>query len=544
MLSFYNLKFELPCTCNLALKQLTLRYKIKPYYMLSNDDLKYISDKGISTETINEQLQCFKRGFPYTKLDKAATINDGIKALDEEDITKYNKLYETNLEEGLEIAKFVPASGAATRMFKDLFKFIHSTAEEQEHLLTKEPYLTFAHRIDDFAFIDDLVKYLGDLDYKQLNTNTLYQLINALLQHDGLNYGALPKGLLKFHKEESHSVTPMEEHLKETAYYAGNKQSRGTVHFTVSPEHHSLFKKLLGKIKGELEDKYLIRYDVSFSYQKASTDTIAVKPDNTPFRNSDNTLLFRPAGHGALIENLNDMPQKLVFIKNIDNVVPEYRQHDTVKYKRALAGFLLEKKDTVFSILKELDKANSNTIDTALNKGIEFLVNELQMNASALETLSSDEKVALIREKLNRPVRVCGMVKNEGEPGGGPFWVKHKDGTSSLQIVEGAQIDPCNVKQQEILNSSTHFNPVDLVCYLNNYEGGKFDLTTFTDPETGFISEKTQNGNPLKALELPGLWNGAMANWLTFFVEVPVSTFNPVKTVMDLLREQHQPQSL
>ena len=508
--------------------------------MLSNDDLKYISDKGISTDVIDEQLRCFANGFPYAQLDKAALVNDGIKVLSENDMPVYTKLYESKLEQGLKVAKFVPASGAATRMFKDLFGFIHSTPKEQELLMERAPYNAFLSRMDDFAFIDDLKKHLNELDYTEPTAKVLHRIVSGLLLNEGLNYGSLPKGLLKFHKGKNRCTTPLEEHLKETAYYAGNKKSRGTVHFTVSPEHHPLFKKLLDEIKGELEENYLIKYDVSFSYQKSSTDTIAVKPDNTPFRTADNMLLFRPDGHGALIENLNDMHQELVFIKNIDNVVPEHLQHDTVKYKRLLAGFLLQKKDTVFSILKELDNANSNTIGSSLNKGIDFLINELQMNRLAIESLSGDEKAALIKAKLNRPIRVCGMVKNEGEPGGGPFWVKQKDGTSSLQIVEGAQIDPNDTEQQAILNASTHFNPVDLVCYLYDFEGRKFDLSSFTDPETGFISEKTQNGSALKALELPGLWNGAMANWLTFFVEVPVSTFNPVKTVMDLLRPEHQ----
>lgn len=508
--------------------------------MLSNEDLKYISEKGTSTASIDEQLKRFSTGFPFTQLHKAAIISDGIKKLDEDEMTTYTKLYETKLEKGLEIAKFVPASGAATRMFKDLFTFIQSTPEEQNQLRQKEPYNTFIKQIEDFAFIDDLKNCFNGQANEALTADNLAQIINTLLNNDGLNYGALPKGLLKFHQTAQSNTTPMDEHLKETVYYACNKNSKGNVHFTVSPEHHALFSERLEKVKTELEDNYLIKYDVGFSYQKASTDTIAVTPDNKPFRTEEGKLLFRPAGHGALIENLNDMKQELVFIKNIDNVVPEQILHDTVKYKRLLAGLLLDKKDTIFSILENIDKAEEKMRNTAIEDGEKFMVDDLQLPSEALASLSKDEKINFIKEKLNRPIRVCGMVKNEGEPGGGPFWVKQKDGTSSLQIVESAQIDPANAEQQAILKSSTHFNPVDLVCYLHNFKGEKFDLTAYTDPETGFISNKTQNGKALKALELPGLWNGAMANWLTFFVEVPVSTFNPVKTVMDLLRPEHQ----
>jgi len=511
--------------------------------MLTTEDLKSIENKGISAETISEQLKCFTNGFPYAKLEKAATLNDGIIAVDQEAISLYTKLFNTKLKEGLDIGKFVPASGAATRMFKSLFEYIQSTPEKQELLFQQEPYLTFAKHIKQFAFTNDLKELItGEINFDSLTAEDLNQIIRGVLLEDGLNYGALPKGLLKFHQDNKSETTPFEEHLKETAQYATNMQGAGAVHFTVSPEHHDLFKQLLDKTKPQLEEHYTISYDVSFSYQKSSTDTIAVNPDNTPFRTKNNELLFRPAGHGALIENLNDINKALIFIKNIDNVVPEFLQGDTILYKKLLAGLLLEKKETIFSILEGLDNANSNNLDAIIKKGIAFLVNELQMPSLILESLTRIEQTALIKEKLNRPIRVCGMVKNEGEPGGGPFWVKQSDGSSSLQIVEGAQIDPNDDAQQGILNESTHFNPVDLVCYLYDYKGNKFDLKAFIDPTTGFISEKTQNGLPLKALELPGLWNGAMAHWLSFFVEVPVSTFNPVKTVMDLLRPQHQPE--
>lgn len=501
--------------------------------MLSPKDLEQIEENGITVESINVQLNHFKNGFPYSSLAKPATLNDGIIATDNETETIYINKFKQAMADGISSIKFVPASGAATRMFKVLFEFIQASNQQQEELLTQEPYKRFFEQIKDFAFIDDLEKSLKkEITPQSVDAALAKRIIEHLLLDAGLNYGKLPKGLLKFHKKEQLTYSPLEEHLKETAQYASNDH-QGKVHFTVSPEHHELFKTQLNNGRQPLEDQYNINYHVDFSFQKMSTNTIAVNPDNTPFRQDDDTLLFRPAGHGALIENLNELSEELIFIKNIDNVVPEHLLSDTIHYKQLLAGILLEKKEKVFEILNELDSDIAN--------GVEFLCEELQMNRAEIEKLSVDEQKSLIKDKLNRPIRVCGIVKNEGEPGGGPFWVKQQDGSISLQIVEGAQVDPDDKDQQAILKASTHFNPVDLVCYTKDYKGNKFDLTKFVDPETGFISEKTQNGRALKALELPGLWNGAMANWLTFFVEVPVSTFNPVKTVMDLLRPQHQP---
>ncbi|MBK3516303.1 DUF4301 family protein [Carboxylicivirga marina] len=509
--------------------------------MLTKDDIKSIEEKNISRELIDKQLGQFKNGFAYSSLNKAATINDGIIKNDPGTESEYIEKYKQAIKDGLDTIKFVPASGAATRMFKALFEFIQTDKNNQSQLLNKEPYASFVVKLSKFAFYDDLLEQLGKVNEDIIDTNEAARIIECLLLPEGLNYGKLPKGLLKFHKQNNSCTTPLEEHLKEAAHYA-SFNNKGKVHFTVSPEHHELFKKQLAKSRASIENELNCEFTVDFSFQKQATDTIAVNPENTPFRQNDGSLLFRPAGHGALIENLNELEEELIFIKNIDNVVPEYLLPDTIKYKQLLAGILLSKKEQAFEILEELDHANANNIGTTLTKGLDFLCAELQMNRTQLEALSSDEKTVIIKEKLNKPIRVCGIVKNEGEAGGGPFWVNQEDGSISLQIVEGAQIDPNDAEQQKILQSSTHFNPVDLVCYTKNYKGEKFDLKAFVDPATGFISEKTQSGRPLKALELPGLWNGAMAHWLTFFVEVPVSTFNPVKTVMDLLRPQHQPE--
>ncbi|WP_430817858.1 DUF4301 family protein [Carboxylicivirga sp. RSCT41] len=510
--------------------------------MLTKNDLDQLKSKAIPQELIEKQLQQFQTGFAYSPLQKAATVGDGIISTTTEEENTFIEQYNAAVKEGLDTIKFVPASGAATRMFKALFEFIQSDKNKQAELIKEKPYSDFIARIKDFAFIDDLEALLKkDINPNNISADEARLIIEKILLPDGLNYGKLPKGLLRFHKQAQAVFTPVEEHLKEAAQYASNG-TEGKVHFTVSPEHHDLFKNQLKLGRQAIEQQNGISFKVDFSFQKQSTDTIAVNPDNTPFRQEDDSLLFRPAGHGALIENLNDLQAELIFVKNIDNVIPEYLLPETVKYKKLLAGILLDKKEKVFEILNELDSTASGTIENTINKGVDFLCTELQMDQAIFDALSNDEKVALIKDKLNRPVRICGMVKNEGEPGGGPFWVKQADGSSSLQIVEGAQIDPNDAEQQSILKSSTHFNPVDLVCYTKDYKGNKFDLRQFVDPDTGFISEKTQNGRALKALELPGLWNGAMAHWLTFFVEVPVSTFNPVKTVMDLLRPQHQPE--
>jgi len=509
--------------------------------MLRKSDYSLLKSKNISEETVIKQLASFEKGFPYANLQKPAVVNDGIVSLSESECKTYIALYEKMLSNGLEVSKFVPASGAATRMFKSLFEFLQATSEEQFQLIDKEPYSSFIKQLDQFAFTDQL-KSITELDVSD-QVKFCTQAISALLLENGLNYGGLPKGLLQFHKDSNRGITTFEEHLRETAKYCKNNSAQGIVQYTVSPEHHEKFTELLDKVIEEFEQLYDIKYDVSFSFQKPSTDTIAANPDNSPFRDENGLLLFRPGGHGALIENLNDMTSNLVFIKNIDNVVPDHLQADTVKYKKVIAGLLLEKKEKIFNILKKLDSIDDQWISDGIKDGLHFLAEELQLEVpDALKGHDQQQQINYIKERLNRPIRVCGMVKNEGEPGGGPFWVKQSDGSTSLQIVEGAQIDPDNEHQQEILKNSTHFNPVDLVCYLKDYKDQKFDLHQYIDPGTGFISEKTQNGLPLKALELPGLWNGAMANWITFFVEVPISTFNPVKTVMDLLRPQHQPE--
>ncbi len=499
--------------------------------MFTKNDLKQFSEKGITKEKVYEQINHFIKGFPYADIIAPATLEKGIVKLTSEETDKMISLYD-EISKKEKIVKFVPASGAASRMFKNLFAVLNDKKEVKPDNDYNSAY-NFFQNIEKFAFFEKL-KNICDKhtdfhkDYKKVLT--------CLLTKNGLNYGNLPKGLLTFHKYKNFTRTPAEEHLAEGKEYAKSDEDV-FIHFTVSPEHQKLFEQHLDKAVYKFQQKHLY-FNYDFSVQKPSTDTIAVDMQNKPFRNEDGTILFRPGGHGALIENLNDIGADIIFVKNIDNVVPDKLRNDTITYKKALAGILVKTRNKIFDFICLLQKDKS---DTLLNEVKNYLEKELYITLdNSYETKSKSEKATYLISKLNRPIRVCGMVKNEGEPGGGPFFVKKESGSVSLQIVESAQIDMNNPEKAKIVKEATHFNPVDLVLSVKDYKGNKFDLTKFVDAETGFISQKSKDGKELKALELPGLWNGAMANWNTVFVEVPISTFNPVKTVNDLLRETHQ----
>lgn len=505
--------------------------------MLKKEDLKQIQDKGISEEQINRQLEDFKRGFPYLKLEGAATPTKGVIVLDKDACEDACRTWQRYQTEGHKVVKFVPASGAASRMFKDLFAFLNGSNEVPVSDFEKE----FFSNIHKFAFFEELSAKCQQLEGKTLDeliADGQYKVVvTTLLNKEGLNYGQLPKGLLLFHSYNDGMRTPMEEHLVEAARYAeSNKQAH--VHFTVSHEHLPLFKQKVADKQTQYEAKYGVNFDVSFSEQKPSTDTIAVNLDNTPFRNEDNSLLFRPGGHGALIENLNDLDADIVFIKNIDNVVPDRLKEETISWKMIIAGKLVALQERAFDYLRKLEKGDCS--HTELEEMLNFLQNELSCEKHDVASLDDAALAVYLYNKLNRPIRVCGMVKNVGEPGGGPFLAYNHDGTVSLQILESSQIDKNDEVSMKMFTEGTHFNPVDLVCAIKDYKGNAFDLTKYVDKSTGFISSKSKNGRNLKALELPGLWNGAMSDWNTVFVEVPLGTFNPVKTVNDLLREQHQ----
>ena len=505
--------------------------------MLTPEDKNLLVKKGISEQQIEEQLACFEKGFPFLKLDAAASIEKGMMAPAENEVKAYLEAWDTYKEGEKIIVKFVPASGAASRMFKNLFEFLGADYNTPKTDFEKK----FFDHIHSFAFYNDLNAACMDNTGKNMDAliaeKDYKPVVANLLEAVGLNYGALPKGLLKFHRYADGVRTPLEEHLVEGALYAAGKTGKVNVHFTVSTEHRELFTKLVEEKVAVYAKKYGVEYSVSFSEQKPSTDTVAADMENNPFRDNGK-LLFRPGGHGALIENLNDLDADVIFIKNIDNVVPDRLKGDTVTYKKLIAGVLVTLQKQAFEYLELLDSGKYS--HAQLEEIIRFLQQTLCCRKPDIKDLEDAELVIYLRKKLNRPMRVCGMVKNVGEPGGGPFLAYNSDDTISLQILESSQIDMNDPAKKEMFEKGTHFNPVDLVCAVRDYKGNKFNLVQYVDKATGFISYKSKSGRELKALELPGLWNGAMSDWNTVFVEVPLSTFNPVKTVNDLLREQHQ----
>jgi hypothetical protein len=513
--------------------------------MFKERDNKQLKEKGIDLKAAEQQTGFLRKGFPFMKLAKAATIHQGIKKLDDKQLKENIRKYEAS--GGLNRVKFVPASGAATRMFKALFEFdaLFRQSNYDPKILSREAYKHVKEcfdRIKDFAFYPELEKAVSKSETTLANAmkNKDYHIIlSALLGNNGMNYGNLPKGLLTFHRYGLHSRTAVEEHLVEGSGYATNKGSEVRIHLTVSPEHKTAFENLLKRVQKKYEEQFQIIFNITYSVQKPSTDTLAIDDKNEPFRETDGSLHFRPGGHGALLENLNDIDGDLVFIKNIDNVSHDRNKADTITYKKAIGGLLINYQERIFNYLKLLEKPGE--LSTGLLKEIvKFLSEELGTTVNSKILNQSVQAAELLFSKLNRPIRVCGMVENVGEPGGGPFFTSEGGGSMSLQIVESSQVNLHDPEQAAILNSATHFNPVDLVCGIKDYRGKKFNLVNYRDPNTGFISKKFKNGKPLKALELPGLWNGSMAHWNTVFIEVPSTTFTPVKTVHDLLRSEHQ----
>lgn len=502
-----------------------------------NSELKnQIEAQGMNPQTVAQQIEHFTNGFPFLDITAPATPGDGIRVLSENELSHFLDTYPAKASK-IDVVKFVPASGAASRMFKDLYGFLEGNGD-----ISSNPFIQkFMNNIEKFAFkkdLDEALREQGTSIAQCLDTKDYKQILATLLQEPGLGYGTLPKGLLRFHAYSDENRTPAYEHLIEGLEYALGNGNTVQIHFTVSPEHEEKFRKEISTIVPQLEKQYGSKFSISYSQQKKSTDTIAVNTDNSPFMEEDDTILFRPAGHGALLENLNEISADLIFIKNIDNVVPDRLKEETKKYKMAIGGLLLEVQEKVFKAVEALER---NPDSQAVKLAEKVLVEDLGVKVPEnFTSISSETKASFLKEKLNRPIRVCGMVKNTGEPGGGPFWVREKDGFQSLQILETAQIDLEDADSKAHMDNATHFNPVDLVCGTRDYQGNPFDLLKFRDMMTGFITEKSKSGKELKALELPGLWNGAMAGWNTIFVEVPLITFNPVKTVNDLLRDEHQ----
>ncbi|MFH1480250.1 MAG: DUF4301 family protein [Pseudomonadota bacterium] len=510
--------------------------------IFSERDLQQISERGITVKEILSQIEIFKKGFPKIKLHRPCKIGDGITVLSERELERLGGLY-LDAAASARAVKFVPASGAASRMFKSLLSDYGRSEGRDEKQAEGGAFLRFVKNIKKFAFYEDLRSSLSrdGLIIEELLANGQYRpLLEYTLTPKGINLSDLPKGVIPFHKYPERPRTPFDEQLIEAMGYTRDKNGVVRIHFTVSPEYESAIEKSL-KEKVPYDEGPETRFEISFSIQKPSTDTIAVTLDNSPFRDQHGQLFFRPGGHGALLKNLSDLQGDIIFIKNIDNVVPDRLKPQTVLYKRALGGYLVELQGRMFGYIKRLIRKDRD--EAFMKQALEFARGKLSIfPPDDITKRSIEEKSAFLISKLNRPLRVCGMVKNEGEPGGGPFWVEGPRGTLSLQIVESSQVDiEGSIEQKTIWESSTHFNPVDLVCGVRDHLKKPFDLMEYLDPETGFISIKSKDGMALKALERPGLWNGSMAGWNTVFIEVPGITFNPVKTVFDLLRPEHQP---
>ena len=524
--------------------------------MFTKEDIRQIEQRGTSVHAVQEQVERFKKGFPWMKIVAPATPERGILVLDEAAVEAAGKYYESAQINGK--CKFVPASGAASRMFKDLFSGLDAL-EAGKEISDSSPAAIFVDKIAEFAFYTP--ELFGDKSCKCPEYRR--SVLAKTLTDEGLGYGSKPKGVLKFHKYTDGEIrTAFAEHLVEAQNYMRNEDGTANLVVTISPEHQHLFEEAYAAVKEAYEAKYGVKYNITFTFQDKATDTIAVDVDNKPFRTEKDELLFRPAGHGALIYNLNKLEEEVVSIKNIDNVANERLLPETATWKKVLLGKALELRDIIFNYLRELDIRTGDYI-TDLRVDVpaygkigdedvyqrpevqelcdeieKFLYDVLCIKMPQVDTCK--ERVQAIREKLNRPIRVAGMVKNQGEPGGGPFIIAEKDGSTSLQVLESVQINMSDDHARNALASATHFNPVDIVCCLHDYKGQSFNLLDYVDEDAGFISSKSYQGRELKALELPGLWNGAMSKWNTLFVEVPLDTFNPVKVVLDLLRPAHQ----
>ncbi|TDX14053.1 DUF4301 family protein [Flavobacterium sp. S87F.05.LMB.W.Kidney.N] len=514
---------------------------------LSSEDFVEIYNHGIPFENILKQLDIFKNGIAKSSLISPATINNGILSLSQTEFEEKAAFFD-NHKENLKIKKFVPASGAATRMFKFLTAFLNDFDIQKETINAyinrkKDKELAiFIVGMEKFPFFKTIDKKLRELypDFETLERDYKnYYFIQVLLSSDYLNAANKPKAVLPFHLYKTHIANPIEEHLNECVHYA-TANNVSNLHFTVSEMHQDLFETAIDQVKEKIEKESGTTINIAYSYQNKSTDSINVDIQNKIVHNSNGSLVFRPGGHGALIENLNNLDSDIIFIKNIDNVIQNHIDKITL-YKKALGGILIEVQQKVFDYLRKIEKGEVTEND--LVEIVDVLIQKLNIQmTSDFNKFTFENKLAKIKELLDRPIRVCGMVRNEGEPGGGPFWVMNEKGEVSLQIVETSQVDLANKRQLQILEDATHFNPVDLVCGIKNYKGEKFDLKQFVDQKSGFIVEKSVEGKPVKSYELPGLWNGSMANWLTIFVAVPLITFNPVKTVNDLLKAAHQPQ--
>jgi hypothetical protein len=522
-------------------------------WVFNPDDLRLMADLGISESQVREQIALFQGESLYLRLQRPCHLGDGIKQIPADETAALINLQEESAREGRFI-KFVPASGAATRMFQGLLTlYLNQSPFDPDKippdLSENHPEIgelaQFLSGIQRFAFFEDLKVSMardGINITEAIHQKQWWSVLDYLLTSRGLNYLNRPKGLHQFHTYPGHNRTAFEEHLVEATNTICDRAGQCHLHLTISPEHEETFREFFETLRPTYESRYHCRLMVTFSFQNHSTDTLAVDLENRPFRDDSGKLLFRPGGHGALLQNLNDLKGDLIYIKNIDNVLPDPLKKPSIDWKKVLGGYLVRIQEAVYGFLRKLAEGKESA--AFFSEVRAFCRDRLWIiEPPGLNSWSSKEQKNWLVNLLNRPIRVCGMVKNAGEPGGGPFWVEGKNGILSMQIVESAQIDAASAEQKALWASSTHFNPVDLVCSVRDYEDRPFDLNRFVDPEAVFIARKSHNGRDFKALELPGLWNGSMAKWISLFIEVPNQTFSPVKTINDLLRPEHQNES-
>lgn len=503
-------------------------------YTFSDDDLQQIVQHGLQEQQIQQQLIRFKQGYPKAYITEAVTAGGSILQLSDNN-SELSLINRYNAFKGSRV-KFVPASGAATRLFQQLHQYVREPEQCPNPFPEPLVFYPFASALKALLIRkgENLHLLAADEESSRL------RVIEFLLSEEGLGLATLPKALIPFHTYGENDVrTALEEQLVEGALYAADGEGVVNLHFTISPHHVERVKRFYAQVKHKYEAKYEVRYRAQWSVQAASTDTIAVNLDCTPYRDAEGRLVFRPAGHGALLSNLQSLDQDIIFIKNIDNVAPDRFKQETVRYKKALGGLLLKLQDTAHGYLRMLEKGRYT--EGQIEEMLEFCRRDLCIRLPmGLKDMALARQCKYLNRILNRPMRVCGMVPNEGAPGGGPFWVRERNGSESLQIVESAQMDLEDPSTEAIVQQAKYFNPVDIVCSIRDYRGAKFNLSEYIDPNAGFIAQKSVAGDPILAMELPGLWNGAMAHWNTVFVHVPSITFTPVKTYHDLLSPFHQ----
>ncbi|MGD0021390.1 MAG: DUF4301 family protein [Smithellaceae bacterium] len=503
----------------------------KKMNLFSANDIRQIKALGLSRQDVDKQLNTYRRGSVFFDLNRPCTVKDGIISVTPAQKKKLIALYENEARK-YKLLKFVPASGAASRMFVEWF-----SAGEDGSFGSPDRDRLFLQKLNKLAFF--ILIERNRQGKKFFDQKNIKNLLEFILLPDGLNFGQLPKALIPFHRYSSGETrTALEEHLGEAGRYIRSREGLSFVHFTVTAKYKAATAKHLKAVLKKYEKLFGVKYRITLSIQSPASNTIAVDENNLPLRDTKGRLLFRPGGHGALLKNLSSVNADFIFVKNIDNVVPEKHLEKILAYKKMLGGMALQTQKEIFAILKKMEKNELNLAQ--IQKIITYCSQKLNITLPlGFSQQSGKRKTQILFSLLNRPLRICGVVKNEGEPGGSPFWVKEKDSTQTPQIVEIGHVDKDKPEQQAIWSRAKYFNPVDMVCCIKNYRGEKFDLDNYVNPDAYLITSKNERGQSLKALEVPGLWNGGMAYWNTVFVELPLSVFNPVKTVDDLLRPEH-----